>query len=130
MYSELWGTTATPLEILWFCLSLLGTIISVNNLHHSMKARAYLEVLEGNGLLRLAADALAVQEGLRVASQVMFLSIGVIAISTHPSQWFGRFIGWMLVAAICLLISKSAFATYTRKKIISYKGSHPEEKGG
>lgn len=125
-FTGLWGTTASPIEIIWLVLSVLGLIFSSVNCYRAVRTLHYLDMINRNGLLRIAAHTLALEEGLRVTALSSATLIGVIAVFFNPGEIGGKIISWLIVIIILILVLKSYVAMRARGKIIDYE----DTKGG
>lgn len=125
-FTGLWNTTASPIEIIWLVLSVLGLIFTSINFYRAMRTLHYLDMVNRNGLLRIAAHTLALEEGLRVIALSCATLIGVTAVFFNPGEVGGKIISWLIVGIILILVVKSYVAMKARGKIIDYE----DTKGG
>ena len=125
-FTPLWHGTASPIEIIWIVISTVGLCVALVNFHRSMRTLVYLEATGQNGLLEYAGTIFSIEEGLRVLVQVIFLSIGIIAVFYNPGETGGKVISWLIVLAILIIVVKSTVAMRARGKIVDYE----EVKGG
>lgn len=131
-FTPIWGSTATPVEIVWVVISLVGISVALINFYHTHRTVNYLDETHQNGLLRFVGTTQLKQEAIRVCVQAIFLSIGLIAVLFNPGETGGKIIAWLIVAASLLIVVKSILSARSRNQVINYEEvtKHEEKKGG
>ena len=130
MLNDWWFTelfdNATPIEIIWTTVGFFGLIYAVINCYRALQVLVVVDDAKSNGVLRMAAQALAIQQALSVVTFVLFLTIGIIATVFSPGEVGGRIISWMIVLAMFTVVAKTYYTKRSADKVIEYEAT----KGG